>query len=399
MITFGDDPKKRKKLNLVFDESLRGAVIKVIGVGGGGCNAVNRMISAQVGGVDFIATNTDCQALNTNRAAVKVQIGTNATRGRGTGSNPEVGRQAAEEDSDKLADCLAGADMVFITAGLGGGTGTGGAPVIAKIASDMGALVVAVVTKPFYFEGKKRKDQAEKGLIDLKNKVDTVITIPNDKLLHTVDKTTPLGVAFLMADDILRQAVQGISDLITVPGEINLDFADVKTIMKGMGMALMGTGVASGENRAVEAATKAIASPLLEDASIKGAKGVLLNITGGDDMTLSEVEEAAKIIHESVDENANIIFGTVIKKEMKDELKLTVIATGFKDIVAAGKQVQQQLIDVPVTEGTHPSAPSHHRKGGNLFYRFGNDSGAFSHNIGRGRDDLEVPAFLRKHAD
>ena len=399
MITFGDDTK-RKKLNLVFDESLHGAVIKVIGVGGGGCNAVNRMINASVSGVEFIATNTDCQALTSNKAPVKIQIGTNATRGRGTGSNPEVGRQAAEEDSDKIAECLAGADMVFITAGLGGGTGTGGSPVIAKIASDMGALVVAVVTKPFYFEGKKRKDQAEKGLLDLRSKVDTVITIPNDKLLHTVDKTTPLGVAFLMADDILRQAVQGISDLITVPGEINLDFADVKTIMKGMGMAVMGTGVASGENRAVEAAQRAISSPLLEDASIKGAKGVLLNISGGEDMTLSEVEEAAKIIHESVDEDANIIFGTVIKKDLKDELKLTVIATGFKDSMPASKQVQQQLIEVPITEGTHPSAPSHHRKGNTLFYRFGNESGgSFSPNITRTKDDLEVPTFLRKHAD
>ena len=221
-----------------------------------------------------------------------------------------------------------------------------------------------------------------------------------DKLLHTVDKTTPLGIAFLMADDILRQAVQGISDLITVPGEINLDFADVKTIMKGMGMALMGTGVASGENRAVEAAQKAIASPLLEDASIKGARGVLLNITGGEDMTLSEVEEAAKIIHESVDEDANIIFGTVIKKDMKDELKLTVIATGFKDMMPVSSKQAQQPLEVPITEGTHPSAPSHHRKGGILFYRYGNEgSGSFSPNMGRTRDDLEVPTFLRKHTD
>ncbi|MEW5806435.1 MAG: cell division protein FtsZ [Acidobacteriota bacterium] len=400
MITFGNDQRKPKKLNLVFDESLHGAVIKVIGVGGGGCNAVERMINANVGGVEFIAVNTDCQALNNNKAPVKVQIGTNVTRGRGSGSNPEVGRQAAEEDSNKIADCITGTDMVFVTAGLGGGTGTGGAPVIAKIASDMGSLVVAVVTKPFYFEGKKRKEQAEKGLIDLKNKVDTVITIPNDRLLHTVDKSTPLPVAFLMADDILRQAVQGISDLITIPGVINHDFADVKTIMKGMGIALMGTGVASGENRAVEAAQRAISSPLLEDTSIKGARGVLLNITGGEDMALSEVEEAAKIIHESVDPDANIILGMVIKKEMKDEIKLTVIATGFKDSISVQKQSQQQLLEIPITEGTHPSAPSHHRKGHHIFYRFGSEGGGgFSPNIGRTMDDLEVPTFLRKHTD
>lgn len=399
MITFGDENQKRGKLHLNFDESSRGTTIKVFGMGGGGGNAVNRMIHANLKGIEFISANTDCQALASNRAPVKIQLGENVTRGRGTGANPEVGRQAADEDSDKIAECLAHADMVFITAGLGGGTGTGGSPVVAKIASDLGALVVAVVTKPFYFEGNKRKEQAEKGLIELRNRVDTIITIPNDKLLYTVDKTTPIGIAFQMADDILRQAVQGISDLITVPGEINLDFADVRTIMKGMGMAIMGTGSSSGENRAVEAAQKAISSPLLEDASIKGAKGVLLNITGGEDMTLSEVEEAAKIIHESVDENANIIFGAVINQEMKDELKLTVIATGFHDEVPVHQKAQLHK-EGPITEGTHPSFPSHHRKGSNIFYRFNpNNNGGYPPNIGRAKDDLEVPTFLRKQSD
>ncbi len=398
MITFGDDNPKSRKLLLNFDDSSKGTTIKVFGMGGGGGNAVNRMIHANLKGIEFISANTDCQALSHNKAPVRIQLGENITRGRGTGANPEIGRQAADEDSDKIADCLSHADMVFITAGLGGGTGTGGAPVVAKIASDLGALVVAVVTKPFYFEGQKRKEQAEKGLIDLRNRVDTIITIPNDKLLYSVDKTTPIGLAFQMADDILRQAVQGISDLITVPGEINLDFADVRTIMKGMGMAIMGTGTSSGENRAVEAAQKAISSPLLEDASIKGAKGVLLNITGGEDMTLSEVEEAAKIIHESVDSAANIIFGAVIEKEMKDQLKLTVIATGFQDEMPVRQQAQA-FKEAPITEGTHPSYPSHHRKGSNIFYRYNPNEGGYPPNIGRPKDDLEVPTFLRKQSD
>jgi cell division protein FtsZ len=398
MITFGDDNPKKQKLQLNFEESSRSTIIKVIGIGGGGGNAVNRMIDAKVKGIEFIAANTDCQALSFNRASVKIQLGENITRGRGTGANPEIGRQAADEDSDKIAECLADSDMVFITAGLGGGTGTGGAPVVAKIASDLGALVVAVVTKPFYFEGQKRKEQAEKGLIELRNRVDTLITIPNDKLLYTVDKTTPIGIAFQMADDILRQAVQGISDLISVPGTINLDFADVRTTMKGMGMAIMGTGCSSGENRASEAAEKAISSPLLEDTSIKGAKGVLLNITGGEDMTLSEVEESAKIIHESVDSNANIIFGAVINKDMKDQLKLTVIATGFHDELPMQQQTQPSK-EGPITEGTHPSYPSHLRKGSNPFYRFNPNDGGYPPNIGRPKDDLEVPTFLRKQSD
>ena len=273
----------------LFGEPGAGAKIRVVGVGGGGGNAVNRMIVAGLAGVDFIAVNTDMQALKSNRAPVKMQIGAKLTKGLGCGANPDVGRQAALEDTERLIELLDGADMVFVTTGLGGGTGTGAAPVIANLASELGALVVAVVTKPFNFEGRRRRAQAERGLAELKQVVDTALAIPNEKLLHTVEKGTPLVQAWMMADDILRQAVQGISDLITIPGEINLDFADVRTIMKGMGMALLGTGVAGGERRAVEAAQRAISSPLLEDTSIDGAKGVLINVTGGPDITLDEL--------------------------------------------------------------------------------------------------------------
>ena len=322
------DPKMAPRIS--FDETKAvGANIKVIGVGGGGSNAVNRMISTNLLGVDFMVANTDCQALKSSRASLKIQIGGKLTKGLGAGSNPEIGRQAALEDSEKIIEALQGADMVFITAGLGGGTGTGAVPIIASLASELGALVVAVVTKPFAFEGKKRREQAEQGLRDLQESVDTVICIPNEKLLNSVDKAMPLGAAFLFADDVLRQAVQGISDLITIPGEINLDFADVKTIMSGMGMALMGTGIATGPNRAVEAAQKAISSPLLEDATIDGARGILINITGGCDMTLHEVAEASSLVQRTADSEANIIFGTVIDKEMSEEMKITVIATGF----------------------------------------------------------------------
>ena len=313
-----------------FDEARAvGANIKVIGVGGGGSNAVNRMISSNLQGVEFMVANTDIQALKTSRAPLKIQIGAKMTKGLGAGSNPDVGRQAALEDSEKIIEALQGADMVFITSGLGGGTGTGAVPIIASLASELGALVVGVVTKPFAFEGKKRKEQAEEGLKELHNSVDTVICIPNEKLLNSVDKAMPLGAAFLFADDVLRQAVQGISDLITIPGEINLDFADVRTIMSGMGMALMGTGIASGPNRAMEAAQRAISSPLLEDATIDGARGILINITGGPDMTLHEVAEASSLVQRTADPEANIIFGTVIDREMTDQVKITVIATGF----------------------------------------------------------------------
>lgn len=304
------------------------AGIKVIGVGGGGNNAVNRMITAGLKGVDFVSVNTDAQALNLSRAGQKIQIGLKLTKGLGAGANPEVGMKAAEESREELLDTLKGADMVFVTAGMGGGTGTGAAPIVAEVAKELGALTVGVVTRPFTFEGRKRAMQAEKGIAELKSKVDTLITIPNDRLLQVVDKHTTIHEAFRIADDVLRQGVQGISDLIAVPGLINLDFADVKTIMRNTGSALMGIGQASGENRAADAARKAISSPLLE-TSIEGAKGVLLNITGGQNLTLFEVNEASEIIAEAADPEANIIFGAVIDESLKEEVRVTVIATGF----------------------------------------------------------------------
>jgi len=328
MITFDERPGDGS-LSVTLDEEHLGAKIKVIGVGGGGGNAVNRMIQAGIKGVEFLVANTDLQAMRHSLAPTKLQIGGKLTKGLGAGANPEVGKQAALEDTDRILEALSGADMIFITTGMGGGTGTGAAPIIASLAAELGSLTVAVVTKPFGFEGKRRRVQAEQGIRALRDTVDTLITIPNERLLNFVERGTSLNDAFKIADDILRQAVQGISDLITVPGEINLDFADVKTIMHGMGMALMGTGVSTGEHRAVEAAQRAISSPLLEEASIEGAKGVLINVTGGPDMTLFEVHEAASIIQEAADEEANIIFGTVIDPRMKDEVKVTVIATGF----------------------------------------------------------------------
>src|SRR3954471_1130487 len=322
----------------LFDEGPRtGACIKVVGVGGGGSNAVNRMIAAGLGGVEFMVANTDAQALNQSLAPVKIQIGAKLTKGLGAGANPEIGRQAALEDTDKIIEALQGADMVFVTTGLGGGTGTGAAPIVASLAAELNALTVAVVTKPFAFEGRKRLQQADRGLAELKDCVDTVITIPNERLLATLERGTSLFDAFHIADDILRQAVQGISDLIIVPGLINLDFADVKTIMSGMGMALMGTGSATGENRAVEAAGRAISSRLLEDGTIQGARGVLINITGGHDLLLHEVSEASSIIQEAADPEANIIFGAVLDERMSEEVKITVIATGFG---ARGEPVQ-----------------------------------------------------------
>ena len=314
---------------LEFDMDLNQfAEIKVIGVGGGGNNAVNRMITAGLKGVDFVAINTDAQAINLSRAGHKVQIGLKLTKGLGAGANPEVGSKAAEESREELINVLKGADMVFVTAGMGGGTGTGAAPIVAEIAKELGALTVGVVTRPFTFEGRKRAMQAEKGIAELKSKVDTLITIPNDRLLQVVDKHTTIHEAFRIADDVLRQGVQGISDLIAVPGLINLDFADVKTIMRNTGSALMGIGTATGENRAADAARKAISSPLLE-TSIEGAQGVLLNITGGQNLTLFEVNEASEIIAEAADPEANIIFGAVIDESLKEEVRVTVIATGF----------------------------------------------------------------------
>src|SRR5213078_3009226 len=298
-----------KGINIFIDDEppITGARIKVIGVGGGGGNAVNRMIAAKVEGVEFMVANTDLQALEVSQAPVKIQLGTKLTKGLGAGANPEIGRRAALEDTDKIIDALEGADMVFVTTGLGGGTGTGGAPIVASLATELGALTVAVVTKPFLFEGRRRLQQAEQGLSELHESVDTVIIIPNERLFSAVPEGASFADAFKAADDVLRQAVQGISDLITVPGLINLDFADVRTIMQGMGMALMGTGYARGENRAIEATQEAISSPLLEEASIKGARGVLINITGGHDLTLCEVNNAASIVRQEADEDANII--------------------------------------------------------------------------------------------
>jgi cell division protein FtsZ len=318
-------------LRVDFSEELRhGAKIKVIGVGGGGGNAVNRMITAKLEGVEFMVANTDVQALQASQAPVKIQLGAKLTKGLGAGANPEIGRRAALEDTEKIIDALEGADMVFVTSGLGGGTGTGGAPIVAGLARELGALTVAVVTKPFAFEGKRRMVQAEQGLSELSEAVDTVICIPNERLMQYVDRGTSFFEAFRIADDILRQGVQGISDIITITGIINRDFADIKTIMEGMGYAVMGTAEASGENRAVEAVNQAIASPLLEDASINGAQGILLNITGSSKLTLFEVHEASSIVQKVAAENANIIFGAVHDESMKDAVRVTVIATGIK---------------------------------------------------------------------
>ena len=318
-------------LRLTLDEEARmGARIKVIGVGGGGSNAVSRMVQAGISGVEFMVANTDAQALKANPAPVKIQIGAKLTKGLGAGADPNVGRQAALEDTEALIQALSGADMVFVTTGLGGGTGTGAAPVIASLATELGALTIAVVTKPFRFEGKKRFKQAENGLDALREAVDTVITIPNERLLAVIDRNTSMIDAFVTADDVLKQAIQGISDLILVPGLINLDFADVKTIMSGMGVAMMGTATADGPSRAVDAANRAISSPLLEDASVRGARGVIINVTGGPDMSLMEVNEALTIIQESAHDDANIIFGAVVDPTLKGKIKITVIATGFE---------------------------------------------------------------------
>lgn len=341
------------KLNIDFVESQReGAVIKVIGVGGGGGNAVNHMINERIEGVQFIVANTDAQALKLSQAQIKLQMGERLTKGLGAGANPNIGRDAALEDTEKILEALEGADMVFITAGLGGGTGTGAAPIIASLAAELNALTVAVVTKPFAFEGRKRMEQAEQGLRDLKECVDTLITIPNERLLTVVDKTVTLLNAFKLVDDVLRQAVQGISDLITVPGLINLDFADVKTVMAGMGMALMGMGEATGDNRAMEATQRAISSPLLEEGSIEGARGVLINVTGGSDLTLFEVNQAISLVREAAHEDANILFGAVINDSMRNGMKVTVIATGFDK--SAIRQVPQPIPHTGLRPGIGP---------------------------------------------
>ena len=424
------------EVRIQFNEDPRtNAKIKVIGVGGGGGNAVNRMICAGVEGVEFVVANTDLQALQMSRAPVKIQLGTKLTNGLGAGANPEMGRRGALEDADKIIEALEGADMVFVTTGLGGGTGTGAAPIIASLASEMGALTVAVVTKPFAFEGRRRMAQAERGLAELIDSIDTTIVIPNEKLL-AVAQNAGFFESFRIADDILRQAVQGISDIITIPGIINRDFADVKTIMAGMGYAVMGTAVAKGERRAIDAAQAAISSPLLEAGAIDGARGILINITGSSTLKLSEVNEASTIIQSAAHEDANIIFGAVQDEKMKDELKITVIATGFKNDVPARKdrtvnaaqaaistartasayQVQQPATVPRVVNGTHiPHVPhgsqnTNHaaqtahavaptrvvapaRESPNLATM----TESFKSTVEQ--DDLDVPAFIRKRGE
>jgi cell division protein FtsZ len=372
-------------INIFIDDDppLTGARIKVIGIGGGGSNAVNRMIESGIEGIEFLVANTDLQALKRSRAPIKIQLGSRLTKGLGAGADPGVGREAALEDTDKIIEVLEGADMVFVTTGLGGGTGTGAAPIVASLATELDALTVAVVTKPFHFEGRRRMQQADQGLRELRECVDTVITIPNERLLHTVDRGVSLADSFKVADDVLRQAVQGISDLITVPGLINLDFADVKSIMQGMGMALMGAGRATGENRAIEATQQAISSPLLEEATIQGAKGVLINITGGPDLTLFEVNAASSIIRESADDDANIIFGAVIDETLTDEMKITVIATGF-DREAASVVSAAATTAIPAPPPRYVARPADDLPRPMMGSRV---------------DDLDVPTFIRKKAD
>jgi cell division protein FtsZ len=430
-----DQQKKADgEVRIQFNEDPRtNAKIKVIGVGGGGGNAVNRMICAGVEGVEFVVANTDLQALQMSRAPVKIQLGTKLTNGLGAGANPEMGRRGALEDADKIIEALEGADMVFVTTGLGGGTGTGAAPIIASLASEMGALTVAVVTKPFAFEGRRRMAQAERGLAELIDSIDTTIVIPNEKLL-AVAQNAGFFESFRIADDILRQAVQGISDIITIPGIINRDFADVKTIMAGMGYAVMGTAIAKGERRATDAAQAAISSPLLEAGAIDGARGILINITGSSSLKLAEVNEASTIIQSAAHEDANIIFGAVQDEKMKDDLKITVIATGFKNDVPARKdrtvnaaqaaistartasayQVQAAAAVPRVVNATHiPHVPH----GSPIMTHAATGSAAPTRVVAPTRespnlatmtesirtaveqDDLDVPAFIRKRGE
>jgi cell division protein FtsZ len=401
--------KSQDKLRILLDEEAvrAGAKIKVIGIGGGGGNAVNRMVQAGFGDVEFIVANTDEQALAANAAPIKVQIGRHLTKGLGAGADPNVGRAAALEDTDKIIEALTGADLVFVTTGLGGGTGTGAAPVIASLANQLGALTIAVVTKPFKFEGRKRAVQAEAGVNELAGMVDTMIMIPNERLLATVAKTTSMSEAFATADDVLRQAIQGISDLILVPGLINLDFADVKTIMSRMGMAIMGTGVAKGEGRAKLAATAAISSPLLEDASMQGARGVIINVTGGPDLTLAEVSEASDIVYTAAHEDANIIFGAVVDPKMQGQVKITVIATGFDHTrVATAPSAQVSTVtptDLSAYTATRAATPERAPAvGPRITRRPLIDLPSLAVNSSDvGSDDesspLDVPAFLRRH--
>jgi cell division protein FtsZ len=384
---------------LLFDEvdqDTHSAKIKVVGVGGGGCNAINTMIECAPDGVEFIAANTDAQALGLSKAHTRLQLGTQLTRGLGAGANPQVGRDAALEDMEKIRELLQGADMVFVTAGMGGGTGTGAAPVISEVARGMGCLTVAVVTKPFQFEGGKRIRQAEDGLKELRKVCDTLIVIPNQRLLGVVDRNTPLVLAFKVVDDVLRQAVQGIADLIVIPGLVNVDFADVRTVMSHMGRAVMGMGTSKGEKRAVQAAYQAISSPLLEDTSIQGAKGVLINISGGPDLTLYDVTEASTIIQEAADPEANIIFGSVIHERLEDEVMVTVIATGFEPEAPAsalgGLPNEVTLKTQPVKEANSRllDRPTFLRKVNAL---------ESSGKKGYTEDEWDVPTFLRRNGE
>ena len=377
-----DQRRQIQSGSIVFDDEqpTGGANIKVIGIGGGGGNAINRMIEAGISGVQFLVANTDLQSLKASQSSVKLQIGEKLTRGLGVGGDPEKGRQSALEDTEKIIEVLEGADMVFITAGLGGGTGTGAGPIIASLATELGALTVAVVTKPFRFEGRRRQRQAEQGLNELRECVDTVITIPNERLLNAVPKGTRFHESFRLVDDVLLQAVQGISDIITVPGLINVDFADVRTIMEGMGMALMGTGTATGDNRAMEATQRAISSPLLEEASIEGAKGLLVNVSGGADLTLFEVNEAMSIIHDAADPDANIIFGAVLDERLTNEMKITVIATGFDRAAAITEPSRPFVVQQTAAAEARVTGPL----GAPDTLR---------------REDINVPAFIRKKAD
>lgn len=373
------------------------AQIKVIGVGGGGNNAINRMIEDGLKGVEFVSVNTDKQALFLSKASLKIQIGEKLTRGLGAGSDPEVGGKAAEESREEIAEAIKGSDMVFVTAGMGGGTGTGAAPVVASVAREMGILTVGVVTKPFTFEGRKRMVQAERGIQQLKENVDTLVIIPNDRLLQVIQKNTSMVEAFKMADDILRQGVQSISDLIAVPGLVNLDFADVKTIMYNTGIAHMGIGRASGENRAEEAAKQAIHSPLLE-TSIEGARGVLLNITGGPDLGLLEVNAAAELVQKAADPEANIIFGAVINEELKDEILITVVATGFdKSVGAAGLNLNIPTAskpELPSFFGGKSSSTSSASTSTQSSSHVANTTSTNTQDINNG--DLDIPTFLRR---
>jgi cell division protein FtsZ len=368
---------------IVEQNNLAAARIKVIGIGGGGGNAVNTMIGSRLSGVDFMVANTDAQSLQASQAPVRIQLGSMVTKGLGAGANPEIGRRAALEDQEQIREYLEGSDMIFITAGMGGGTGTGGAPVLARVARDVGALTVGVVTKPFIFEGKKRMHQAEEGIEELKASVDTLIVIPNQRLLSIAAKTTTMLEAFHKADDVLLQAVRGISDLIITPGLINLDFADVRTVMAEMGLALMGAAAASGENRAIEAAQKAISSPLLEDISIQGARGVLINITGGPDLCLHEVNEAASMIQEEAHDEANIIFGAVIDETMTDEIRITVIATGFGEVKEEKKPAPAPAPTPSTNVSSIANAAQKNRKVVHL---------------GTIVDDLDTPTWQRKKA-